>query len=79
MISSKGLMLLMPRRIIMPPAMRSKIRESRMNTPTREMNRPRTKKTMAMPKVKAIPIMNPSLEVEALFSRYSSFLRMVRT
>ena len=34
MISSKGLILAMPRRIIMPPAMRSKIRESRKISPT---------------------------------------------
>ncbi|VVB62597.1 Uncharacterised protein [uncultured archaeon] len=72
-------MLLIPKMIIITPAKRSKNLESLTKTPTREINRPRTKKTMAMPKVKAMPIIKPSRDVDVFFLRYSSFLRIVRT
>ncbi|OPX81233.1 MAG: hypothetical protein A4E43_00719 [Methanosaeta sp. PtaB.Bin005] len=79
MISPRGLKLLIPSRTMITPARRSKSFESRKKTPIWDMNRPSTKKTTAMPRVKATPIMNPSLEVEALARRYSSFLRTVIT
>ena len=79
MISPMGLMIFMPRITISSPAARSKKRAWRMKTPMSERNSPTTKKTMAMPKVKATPIMKPSLDAEADFLRYSSFLRAVMT
>jgi len=79
MISPMGLMILMPSMIIKKPAARSKNRACRMKTPMSDRNNPTTKKTAAMPRVKATPIMKPSFEAEADFFRYSSFLRAVMT
>jgi len=50
-----------------------------MKRPTWDMNSPKTKKTAAMPRVKATPIKKPSFEDETPFLVYSSFLLTVRT
>ncbi|OPX82942.1 MAG: hypothetical protein A4E50_00055 [Methanosaeta sp. PtaB.Bin087] len=55
---------LIPRTTRRTPAARSKNRESRTKIPRFDMKRPTTKKTIAMPRVKAIPIQSPSLAEE---------------
>ena len=79
MISPMGLMMLMPRMIISSPAARSKKRAWRMKTPMSERKSPTTKKTAAIPRVKATPIKKPSFEADVLFLRYSSRLLAVIT
>ncbi len=60
-ISPRGLKLVIPRVIISNPAARSKNRESLTKIPRFDMNRPMTKNTIAIPRVKATPINRPSL------------------
>ena len=69
MISPTGLRLFIPSTIIRSPAARSKNLAWRMKTPRSERKNPTTKKTRAIPRVKATPIMKPSLEAEVLFFR----------